>query len=402
MRVINYYFFIIIFIIVTLLIFMYSLNTNNIEHLYQYQVFQPFSSFTNTIIPYIHTTFLNTHYNRENLLEGRIPTNPHTILIGLNMHHLDTLTSYVVNQLLMKIILYRSKQFNVLQIDYNNDVDIIDDLENQRITYGVVSAPVLARHIDTYSGLSNMSVVTNFTSQYIYGITLSQSRITSIKYVCGKPKRLGVNVNNYTVLYLIQDIIKHQKLTDIVLIKYDNDNLLQQLLNNKIDMFILIDEFPNDIIRNLLVTQRDIRLVDMDMGTENIPRYLTRTPLNMDMLTFRNRGINTRSLLPYSNSHADYSIGTPFFISYQFKNILISNGQSLYGEYEIMQDLFNKLHRKNSYLYVSREYPRVMLNENIQLGFPLWLNQSPAKGIITMNNVSSQYFETLLYDRKNL
>lgn len=383
-------------IIIFLLWIIYENNNNTeyktgIEHYYPYQLFQPFSTFKTVIIPYVHHAFLNQNLHRDNLIRGRIKTNEHTILIGMGRRHLDTLTSYVLNHLLQRVILYRMQKSHILQIDYENDTEIIQDLEQKRLTFGLVSAPVLARYKTTLNDVSKLNVLTNFTTEYVYGITLDGRQIANIKDACGK--RVGVNARNKAVLYFLEDIGY-----DIQMVKYENSDMLPRLINGEIDMYVITAEFPSDTIRNLLVSHNDIRLVDMDIGVQKVPSYLDRARLNMDMLTFRNRGINTRAVLPYSDSHSDYSIGRPHFLTYQFKNILLTNGEPLVGLYEIMLELFNRLHNTYWYQWASKEYPRTMIDKNVILGFPVWLNNQNNNGVIPMNAESSRLFDNLYYN----
>jgi len=310
----------------------------------QWQNFQPMHWTNVKKIPYIHYNYFNPEYTRENLLAGELPIDEHTLTIGISERNKNTLHRYILNHLIKKTILYQSKQFKVLDIDYKNDYQVLLDLNNYKLNYGIVSAPVLYDYliVRNQAYKTNLEFLTALSYNFVYGLTLANRQIYTIYDLKGAT--IGITKNNATERLVIRDFmnnIKNDIGNDYRIYETEHTQLLDRLYDGTIDFFIIIDEFPSDIIRNLLSKNRPLQLVDMNMNNhmEFISKYpYERARLNTKLLDYTNRNI-------FSHEHQGrYLPVHPHILTYKFQNYLLTNnGNRMVRSYELIRDIYRRL-----------------------------------------------------------
>ncbi len=153
------------------------------------------------------------------------------------------------------------------------------------------------------------------------------------------------------------------------------EKLLSNLYAGIIDFFIVIGEFPSDIIRNLTKKYKDVRLVDLHMKNhdqfiQRKPYYLDAT-LNTRLLSYKIRDTfsidNQGEFLPIFNAFSAYTDNHPHIRTYQFYNCLLtSNGNRMVNNYNVIRGLYRRLY--NNRRIGLGHLPENVLQRHIRLG----------------------------------
>jgi TRAP-type uncharacterized transport system substrate-binding protein len=353
------------------------------------------------IIPYIHYNQSNFNYNRDNLLKGNIPNGENTMLIGISQRHQNTIHKYVINHLIKKILLYHTQNFQMNEIDYQNDYQILLDLNKNIINYGLVSTPVLRDYLITrgQAHKTNVEFLTTLTYNFIYGITMADRNINQIYNIKGR--NIGITQTIATERLVVKDILEHMDKDlrgDYKIVELPHESMLESLEAGVIDIFIVICEFPSDILRNILIKNTNIRLVEMALhqNDEFEKKYsYERVILNTKLLEYAQKDVYSDKIggigryLPIDNSVKSYNDNAPHFLTYKFPNCLLTNSYNrMKGHYEAMRDMYRKLYNNRRIGLGSLH--NVRLQRHIQLGktdLPIQLHPSIADLLNRIDNV---------------
>lgn len=368
--------FIICFVVLILSFRYYYIFTQNTEH------FETnFLPFFQTNLKMIPTVFYNYwgNFNRDTLLQGDIEDGENTLKIGISQRNKNTLHKYVINQLMKKIILYTTQQFNLIDIDYQNDYQILFDLNKNKLNYGLVSSPVLRDYLITrnQANNTNLEFMTSLTYNFIYGITYDNTKIYTLYDL--KDSVIGISKNIATERLVMKDFIEH--LNDNLKDKYQlrechNLEMMNLLSKGIIDFFLIIGEFPSDIIRNLLSKYPKARLVDMGLKDNDdfINKYpYERVLLNQKLLEYYQKDVYSNQAhgigryLPLDNPFTSSNDNNPYITSYKFPNYLLTNTSNrVKGNYQMIREVFRRL--SNNRRFGDNNLPSVRLQRHIQPG----------------------------------
>lgn len=299
------------------------------ERFSNFHIFQPFTHTNLNIIPHIHRSFNAPHYTRQNLLSGSIPKNSNTLLVGVAKYHSNTLSKYMLNQLILRTLLYYSKQFTILQIDYDNEKDIVSDLHNKYITYGIVSAPSLHAHNND----RGIKMLTPVSKEYIYGITKESSGIEKLEDLSGKI--VGIPCDNWTTKHVASDLFSFlpsrigAQICPIIGTTPTNQ-LINMLNKGEIDAFVFTGDFPSDNIRKAMrdPSMRPIYMVVEEGRSREFHQtypYYRGEKLNVQLLTYYRKGVQTRSFFPSFGKYTDYTRGQPWMLTYSYPLLLVTH-----------------------------------------------------------------------------
>ena len=320
--------------------------------------FLPFFRTNIKNLSFIQYNYGDQTYNRQNLLKGNIPHGENTLFLGISLHNKNTLHKYIINHLIKKILLYQTKQFKLIDIDYDNDFQVLLDLNQNKINYGILSTPVLYDYLITQhqANHTNLEFMTTLTKNFIYGITLNNTNIFSVYDL--KNATIGISKHNTTERLVLKDFLNYlgynHQLREC---NYtEMNNLLHKGL---IDFYIIIDEFPSDNIRSLLSKNPRIRLVDMGMkDNDNFMRKYPyeRVILNVKLLEYYQKHLYTPDAkgigryLPLNTPIKNYNDFNPHILTYQFPNCILTNTSNrIKGNYEFIRDIFRKLYNNRKF-----------------------------------------------------
>ena len=320
--------------------------------------FLPFFRTNIKNIPFIQYNYGDATYNRQNLIKGNIPYDENTLFLGIRLGNKNTLHKYIINHLMKKILLYQTKQFKLIDIDYDNDYQVLLDLNQNKINYGLVSSPVLYDYLITRHQVNqtNLEFMTTLTKNFIYGITLDNTNIYNIHNL--KDATIGISKHNATERLVLKDFLNHLGCNH-QLRECDHTEMNNLLHKGLIDFYIIIDEFPSDNIRSLLSKNPRIRLVDMGIkDNDNFMRKYSyeRVILNVKLLEYSQKNLYTHDAkgigryLPQNTPVKNYDDFNPHILTYQFPNCLLTNTSNrIKGNYEFIRDIFRRLSNNRKY-----------------------------------------------------
>jgi len=350
-------------ILLVLLIIVWWFWFSRNEH---FQNFQAYFWTNVKAIPLIHTSYSDSSYTRENLIKKQLPSSPNTLYIGISNHNKNTVHKYIINHLLKKILLYHTRQFTLLDIDYPHDYQVLTDLNNNTIQYGLVSTPVLSDYLSK-NAATNIQFITTLTHNFIYGITMANREISNIKDI--RNATVGISKDIATEWIVAHDIIANM---NCQVYKCDSDKLLNALMAGQIDIYFIIDAYPSDRIRWLLNKHRDLRLVDLENSNLEMAKHqYTKVLLNQKLLEYYQKDVfadtSVGRYLPITTPAGTYNDYFPHINSYKFPNCLLTNtGNQVEGHYELIRDIYHKMYnnRRTGLGYL----PYNFLQKHIQLG----------------------------------
>jgi len=303
------------FFILSILIF-YFLNNilkNNIkEHYLTY--FMPFYHVENNDL----FKFYDNNENNLNYFKKKF--NFHTLKIGTNK-----LDEYFI-EILIKNFISMSYVLNTNIIYYSNNILSIDDLNNNKINFSTTDYLTLNYYMNNLNkDINKLKLITTLFRQYIYIFTNKKYKIFTINNI-PPDFIIGINKNDILINYyniFLKNIGLIENINYKIILYNDINTLFKELNNEKCNMIMICDVFPNNniitILNNLL--NSDIILLPFELPNEKL--FLKKQPsINIDYVDLN---YLSNSYLPKKFGKYEFTKFRPMIkIPYIYK-ILITN-----------------------------------------------------------------------------
>lgn len=199
----------------------------------------------------------------------------------------------------------------------NTDLDfiIIDDITINNIFFKLFKK----------NDFSKIRFVSAIDQEYIFPIVNKVNRIDKIINV----KSIGV-LDSFKNQYVISDITNMINLTNNTNVKIvkakTKKELIEKLNNFEIDLFLYIDRFPNEFIKNIFLNNSNLGIIETGFDNEivkNVFGYYKRTVFDLNQIP---------NYLPRKINDQIYTRFKPNILLYQF-NI------SVYTNYKVNPDV---------------------------------------------------------------
>jgi len=243
-------------------------------------------------------------------------------------------TSDTINSGFLKILasnfIADSTIVNVkLKID-DNTSSVLDDLNNNKISFSINSITNLVHHIDVLKkDLNNIRLINFLYKEYLYFFTKKSYGIISLDKIPTKCK-IGILGNPSPIFFLYKKLLedlKYKENQDYTIVSYKTlEELFEGFSQNKCQLLIILDVFPNKKIYNLLdkIGGDDMILIPFDINNETL--YLRKNYfLSIDYIDLNKL---SKSFLPKSFGKYEFNIYKPSFKCCSITKILLTNNQT--------------------------------------------------------------------------
>lgn len=243
-------------------------------------------------------------------------------------------TSDIINSGFLKILasnfIANSTIVDVkLKID-NNTLSVLDDLNNNKISFSINNITNLVHYTDTLKkDLNNIRLINYLYKEYLYFFTKKSYGFTSLDKIPTKCK-IGILAEPNPIFFLYKkllDDLKYKENDDYTIIPYKTlEDLFVGFRDNKCQLVIILDVFPNKKISTLLdqIAGDDMILIPFDINNETL--YLRKNYfLSIDYIDLNKL---SKSFLPKSFGKYEYNIYKPSFKCCSITKILLTNNQT--------------------------------------------------------------------------
>lgn len=199
----------------------------------------------------------------------------------------------------------------------NTDLDfiIIDDVTINNIFFKLFKK----------NDFSKIRFVSAIDQEYIFPIVNKVNKIDKVTEV----KSIGI-LDTFKNQYVINDITNIINLTNNRKVKIvkakTKDELIKKINNFEIDLFLYIDRFPNEFIKNIFLNNSNLGIIETGFDNEivkNVLGYYKRTVFDLNQIP---------NYLPRKINNQIYTRFKPNILLYQF-NI------SVYTNYKVNPDV---------------------------------------------------------------
>jgi len=238
--------------------------------------------------------------------------------------------SYKFNLLLSKLIVDGTMSYSISSINYDNEINILNNLYYNKINLAIITIPLLNYYNLKYNiNFDNLYVISKLYKSYLLILTKIKYQIFNIDEIPYKTK-IGVLNEGNTIYFYINKFLKDLKYNkrDIEIIVYKNlDDLYDAFIKDKIKIIIYIDKLPSDNLNELIDFnfERDIILLPFKINQKLEEAFLIKNSF-LDLDTFDLNKI-AQSYLPKKFDKYYYFMYKPDFLILSLNNYLITNNK---------------------------------------------------------------------------
>jgi len=253
--------------------------------------------------------------------------------------------SYEFNLILSKLIVDETLTYSISSINYDNELNIVTDLLNNKINLGIITIALLNYYNLKYNiNFDKLYALSKLYKSYFIILTKIKYNIFNIDQIPYKTK-IGVINEGNTIYFFINKFLKDLKYNkrDIEIIVYKNlDDLYDAFIKDKIKIIIYIDKLPNDNLNKLidLNFERDIILLPFKINKNLEEAFLIKNSF-LDLDTFDLNKI-TQAYLPKKFDKYYYFMYKPDFSILSLHNFLITNNKISNKNIDNIENLFLK------------------------------------------------------------